>query len=165
VVTERWAIPRIRAWCTSLDADALLFPGIKPSVLTEAHARACKAANVSEYWLHDARHSFAIRALLGGEPLWERFTLARPLACRDHRRHLHQLRPPRAEYSQAVDGRLRPGAVTRTCAATFQIAVAMPPCASTRRVRIACFPPHECARAKCARVRCDRRLEAGATCN
>jgi integrase len=71
VPIEPWAVPYLEAWCSNLKPNDLLFPGVSPDSLTDAHARARKRAGVEDYWLRDARHSWAIRAILSGRSLWQ----------------------------------------------------------------------------------------------
>ncbi len=71
VPVEAWALPYLKAWCDNLGPNDLLFPGVSPDSLTDAHARARKRIGLEDYWLRDARHSWAIRAILSGQSLWD----------------------------------------------------------------------------------------------
>lgn len=71
VPLEAWAQPIVAAHCTGLLPDAPLFPGLDSRSVNRAHQEARTAAKLDGYQLRDARHSYAIRALLRGEPLWK----------------------------------------------------------------------------------------------
>jgi integrase len=61
VVIEAWAKSYLARHCATLAPLAPLFPGITRFRAYEAHAAACKAIGVSDYRIHDARHSIAVR--------------------------------------------------------------------------------------------------------
>jgi integrase len=48
-----------------------LFPGLNRWSASDAHRDACKAlgADFADYRMHDARHSYAVRAIRAGAPL------------------------------------------------------------------------------------------------
>jgi len=71
VPVDAWARPILAAYCKGKLPDALLFPGIRRTVLNTAHVEARTAAKLDGYELRDARHSFAVRHLLAGTPLWK----------------------------------------------------------------------------------------------
>jgi integrase len=71
VPLEAWAVPILAAHCRGLLPDAPLFPTITRSQVNRAHIAARTVAKLGGYQLRDARHSYAVRALLRGEPLWK----------------------------------------------------------------------------------------------
>jgi integrase len=71
VPIDAWALPIVAAHCRGLLPDAPLFPGLRRTVVNGAHKAAREAVNLTGYELRDARHSFAVRHLLAGVPLWK----------------------------------------------------------------------------------------------
>jgi integrase len=71
VPVDSWARPLVSALCAGKLPDALLFPGMRRTVLNYAHRDAREAVGLDGYFLRDARHSFAVRHLLAGVPLWK----------------------------------------------------------------------------------------------
>jgi integrase len=71
VPLETWARAILRPFLKGLLPDAPLFPGLSRRAVNVAHQEARTAAKLPGYQLRDARHSYAIRALLRGEPLWK----------------------------------------------------------------------------------------------
>lgn len=71
VPLDEWARPIVAAHCKGLLPDALLFPTLTSSQVNHVHAEARAAAQLHGYQLRDARHSFAIRHLIRGVPLWK----------------------------------------------------------------------------------------------
>lgn len=70
VPVEPWALPILRRHCRGLLPDAPLFAVTRAAVNKE-HQRAREAAKLTGYQLRDARHSYAVRAILRGAPLWQ----------------------------------------------------------------------------------------------
>ncbi len=70
VPIESWALPILTAHCKGLLPDAPLFPGITRHAISHGHLDARRVAKLPGYQLRDARHSYAVRAILRGEPLW-----------------------------------------------------------------------------------------------
>lgn len=68
---ESWSHTILAAHCKTLLPDALLFDGLTRDIVGKAHVDSRKAINLPDYQLRDSRHSYAIRALLRGEPLWK----------------------------------------------------------------------------------------------
>jgi integrase len=66
VVISRWAKPILVAHCANLLPDAPLFPGISRYQAYWSHMKACKTVQIENYTLHDARHSWAVRAIRAG---------------------------------------------------------------------------------------------------
>jgi integrase len=54
-----------------LKGRGLLFPDVKPAQVTVAFIRACNDAGVSDFSLHDLRHTFASLARMNGVDLQE----------------------------------------------------------------------------------------------
>jgi integrase len=71
VPIEAWALPILKQHCTGLLPDAPLFPGLSSKAVNTAHVEARTAAKLAGYQLRDARHSYAVRATLRGEPIWK----------------------------------------------------------------------------------------------
>lgn len=71
VPIESWALPMLKAHCAGLLPDAPLFPTLSREIVNRAHVAARTVAKLDGYQLRDARHSYAVRALLRGEPLWK----------------------------------------------------------------------------------------------
>ena len=49
--------------------EELLFPGLTPEQVTVAFIRACQAANIEDFSLHDLRHTFASQLRMKGADL------------------------------------------------------------------------------------------------
>lgn len=71
VPLEAWARPILALYVKALLPDAPLFPMLTRAGVNHAHQDARVVAKLPGYQLRDARHSYAIRALLRGEPLWK----------------------------------------------------------------------------------------------
>ena len=71
VPVEAWAHPILLRHMKGMMPDAPLFPGLRRTVVNYAHRDAREAAKLTGYQLRDARHSYAVRAILRGEPLWK----------------------------------------------------------------------------------------------
>lgn len=71
VPIEAWAIPILKAHCADMQPNDRAFAESRADSITRAHKDACERVGVENYWLRDARHSYAIRALLSGRSLWE----------------------------------------------------------------------------------------------
>lgn len=71
VPLEKWAHAILLPYLKRLLPDAPLFPTLDNYAVNRAHVTAREAAKLAGYQLRDARHSYAIRALLRGEPLWK----------------------------------------------------------------------------------------------
>lgn len=71
VPVDAWARPIVAAHCRGLLPDALLFPDISRAQVNRQHLAARAAAKLDGYQLRDARHSFAVRHILAGTPLWQ----------------------------------------------------------------------------------------------
>lgn len=65
---QLWAWPYIERHIATLLPSALLFEGIAYHTAHRAHRAACKAAGITSYTLHDARHSFAVQLSRQGVP-------------------------------------------------------------------------------------------------
>ena len=61
-----WATPYLEAHCRAVTANAPLFPGVTRYEAYKAHIRACGAVGIEDYTIHDARHSWAVRAKRAG---------------------------------------------------------------------------------------------------
>ena len=71
VPIEPWALPILGAHCKGLLPDAPLFPTLGRSPVNHAHHEARTVAKLPGYQLRDARHSYAVRAILRGEQIWK----------------------------------------------------------------------------------------------
>lgn len=70
VPIDAWALPILRKYVQGMLPDAPLFPGLTSRAVNAAHIEARTAAKLPDYQLRDARHSFAVRHILAGTPLW-----------------------------------------------------------------------------------------------
>lgn len=61
-----WAWPHIERFIALMTPNALLFPGISRYTASDKHRAACAVVGVEDYWLRDARHSYAVRAIRAG---------------------------------------------------------------------------------------------------
>lgn len=68
---EPWALPILTRHVRGLMPDAPLFPTLHRSMISLEHRRATAAAKLTGYQLRDARHSYAVRAILRGEQIWK----------------------------------------------------------------------------------------------
>jgi integrase len=68
VYVDAWAWPYVERAIKHLTPSALLFPALTRWSASDAHRAACKAlgADFSDYRCHDARHSYAVRAIRAG---------------------------------------------------------------------------------------------------
>jgi integrase len=71
VPVEAWARDILAAHLRGRLPDALLFDGLTRDQVNRAHRDARTAAKLDGYQLRDARHSYAVRAILRGEPIWK----------------------------------------------------------------------------------------------
>jgi integrase len=71
VPIEAWALPMVAGVCKGLLPDAPLFPGMRRTLVNQMHMEARTAVKLDGYQLRDARHSYAVRAILRGEKLWK----------------------------------------------------------------------------------------------
>lgn len=70
VRVAEWAWPQIEQLCRGLLPDAKLFPEIhNRHAPSWQHRRVCKELGLAGYRLHDARHSWAVRAARAGTPV------------------------------------------------------------------------------------------------
>jgi integrase len=63
-----WAWPYIERHIALLHPGALLFPKTDRWRVSDAHRAACAALGIKDYRLHDARHTYAVRAIRAGAP-------------------------------------------------------------------------------------------------
>lgn len=68
---EPWAAPILREWCKGKLPSVPLIGPVGPRTITMAWHDAAEAEGHAGYWLRDTRHSYGIRALMDGYPLWE----------------------------------------------------------------------------------------------
>jgi integrase len=68
---EPWALPILSAHVRGMLPDAPLFPGLTSRQVNVEHLAATAAAKLPGYQLRDARHSYAVRAILRGEQIWK----------------------------------------------------------------------------------------------
>jgi integrase len=71
VPIEPWALPMVATVCKTLLPDAPLFPDLRRTMVNQMHKDAREAVKLDGYQLRDARHSYAVRAILRGEKLWK----------------------------------------------------------------------------------------------
>ena len=71
VYVDSWAWAYVERAVRHLTPSAFLFPGLNRWSASDAHRDACKAlgADFADYRMHDARHSYAVRAIRAGAPL------------------------------------------------------------------------------------------------
>lgn len=65
-IIRPWAIPFIRDYVSGMLPNAHPFAGVTRYMAYHFHLAACKAAGLSDYTLHDARHTWAVNARLRG---------------------------------------------------------------------------------------------------
>lgn len=63
-----WAWPKVEKHIALLTPNATLFPGINRWTASDKHREACKALEIEDYQLKDARHTYAVRAIRAGAP-------------------------------------------------------------------------------------------------
>lgn len=68
---EPWARAILREAIEGKLPDAPLITGVSTDMLTRHWQAAATAAGQGGYWLRDTRHSYGVRAILAGYPLWE----------------------------------------------------------------------------------------------
>lgn len=69
LLVAEWARPYVKRLLAGKLGRAPLVEGLDRWRLRDAHASACQALGISNYWLRDARHSWAVRfARAGGTP-------------------------------------------------------------------------------------------------
>lgn len=71
VPIEPWALPILSRHVQGLMPDAPLFPTLTNRAVNVEHLAARTAAKLAGYQLRDARHSYAVRAILRGEQIWK----------------------------------------------------------------------------------------------
>jgi integrase len=71
VPVEAWALPILTQHVRGMMADAPLFPTLTRRQVNVEHVAARTAAKLPGYQLRDARHSYAVRAILRGEQIWK----------------------------------------------------------------------------------------------
>jgi integrase len=71
VYVDAWAWSYVERAVKHLTPSALLFPTLNRWSASDAHRAACKALgdDFADYRMHDARHSYAVRAIRAGAPL------------------------------------------------------------------------------------------------
>jgi integrase len=71
VYVDGWAWEYVEKAIRRLTPSAPLFPGLTRWSASDAHRDACKAlgSDFADYRMHDARHSYAVRAIRAGAPL------------------------------------------------------------------------------------------------
>jgi integrase len=68
VRVAEWAWPAIAALCAGLADDDRLFPNTDRWRAGDAHRAACQKLGITDYHIHDQRHSYAVRAAKAGTP-------------------------------------------------------------------------------------------------
>jgi integrase len=71
VPVEAWARPILARHVRRVVPGALLFPDLTRDAVNRMHRTAREAVGLDGYQLRDARHSYAVRAILAGTPLWQ----------------------------------------------------------------------------------------------
>jgi integrase len=61
-----WAWPALKRHLALKHPAALLFPRVSRWTASDKHREACKALGIENYRLHDARHTYAVRAIRAG---------------------------------------------------------------------------------------------------
>ena len=71
VYVDAWAWVYVEKLLRHLTPSAPLFPRLTRWSASDAHRDACKGlgADFADYRMHDARHSYAVRAIRAGAPL------------------------------------------------------------------------------------------------
>lgn len=70
VPIDAWALPILRRYVKGMLPGAKLFPTLTSKMVNTEHVAARTAAKLPDYQLRDARHSFAVRHILAGRPIW-----------------------------------------------------------------------------------------------
>lgn len=68
---EPWAVPLLREAIAGRGAEEYLVTGCTADTLSRHWKLVATAAGHADYWLRDTRHSYGVRAILAGYPLWE----------------------------------------------------------------------------------------------
>lgn len=66
---DSWALPILREHCRTLTANAQLWPGISRDQAHHHHQATCRALEIEDYTLRDARHSWSVRCRKSGGSL------------------------------------------------------------------------------------------------
>ncbi len=61
-----WAWPTVERHISLFTPNAPVFPGINRWTASDKHREACKALDIEDYQLKDARHTYAVRAVRAG---------------------------------------------------------------------------------------------------
>jgi len=71
VYVDAWAWSYVERHIRTLTPSAPLFPGLTRWSASDSHRDACRVlgADFADYRMHDARHSYAVRAIRSGAPL------------------------------------------------------------------------------------------------
>jgi integrase len=69
VVVAGWALPTLRELCRGKLPNARLFTGIDRWRANDRHREACQVCGIADYWMRDARHSYAVRLAQAGMPM------------------------------------------------------------------------------------------------
>jgi integrase len=68
ILIAEWAVPFVEPHLITLGANELAFPGLDRYAVYDSHVAACERLGIEEYTQHDARHSWAVRAIRAGAP-------------------------------------------------------------------------------------------------
>lgn len=68
VQLDAWAVPYLRRHIAGMLPNAPVFPDLVYGHVNAAHRAACRAIGITDYTLHDARHSYAVRYIAAGVP-------------------------------------------------------------------------------------------------
>jgi integrase len=71
VRVEPWAVSLLRDAIVNKKPNEFVVVGVSADMMTRGWKRAVETAGYSDYWLRDTRHSYAVRALFSGYPLWQ----------------------------------------------------------------------------------------------
>ena len=61
-----WAWPEVERFVALLTPNAMLFPNVNRYTASDKHRAACVTVGIEDYWLRDARHTYAVRAIRAG---------------------------------------------------------------------------------------------------
>lgn len=68
---EPWAVPILREAIEGKGAEDYLVTGCTADTISRHWKAAAEAEGHAGYWIRDTRHSYGVRAILAGYPLWE----------------------------------------------------------------------------------------------
>lgn len=105
VRVDEWAWPHFYEHARQFLPNALLWPDVTADMARHYHRQACSAIELSDYRMHDARHSYAVRHMKEGD---DPFLIANNLGHRDASMVLKvygKYRPSPADFRRLSGGK------------------------------------------------------------